>query len=119
VGVSGFRVNASPDTVAAGASLTVTWTAPGASNTNPAAVYNVSGSSGTFAMPAPHTAGQYRSAIYWAEAVGLPRPWGRRLRCSDGSTGTDCDRYSGALIQIVAATLGLLLFAPVLLARFS
>ena len=60
MGVSGFRVNASPDTVAAGASLTVTWTAPGASNTNPAAVYNVSGSSGTFAMPAPHTAGQYR-----------------------------------------------------------
>jgi hypothetical protein len=74
VGVSGFTVNASPGTVAAGASLTVAWMAPagrpagdsvalfraGVSNTNPAAVYDVSGSGGTFTMPAPHTAGQYR-----------------------------------------------------------
>ena len=74
MGVSGFSVTASPGTVPAGASLTVTWTAPagcpagdsvelfrvGVSNTNPAAVYDVSGSAGTFTMPAPHTAGQYR-----------------------------------------------------------
>jgi len=74
VGVSGFSVGASPGTVAAGAPLTVTWTAPagrpagdsiglfrvGVSNVNPTTTQYVNGSAGTFAMPAPQTAGEYR-----------------------------------------------------------
>ena len=74
VGVSRFSVNVPPGTVAAGASLTVTWTAPagrpagdsvqlfriGVSNINPTAVQYVNGSAGTFTMQAPQTAGQYR-----------------------------------------------------------
>jgi hypothetical protein len=74
VNVSGFSLNASPGTVAAGASLYVTWTAPagrpsgdsvqlfrlGVNDQYPAAVQSVSGSSGTFTMSAPRTAGQYQ-----------------------------------------------------------
>jgi hypothetical protein len=74
VGVSGFSVSASPGTVAAGAALTVTWTAPagrpagdsvqlfrvGVNDQYPAAVQAVNGSSGTFTIQAPRAAGQYQ-----------------------------------------------------------
>jgi hypothetical protein len=74
VGVSGFGVNASTDTVAAGAPFSVAWTAPagrpagdlvglfaqGATNLHPSVVQYLSGSAGTFTMIAPSAAGQYR-----------------------------------------------------------
>ena len=74
VDVSGFSISATPATVAPGATLTVSWTAPAgrpagdsvelfwedATNLYPTWVQYVTGSSGTFTMQAPNTAGQYR-----------------------------------------------------------
>lgn len=91
VGVTAFSVTASPLTVAAGAPIQVTWTAPagrpagdavdlfrlGVSNLNPTGVQYVTGSSGTFTMNAPATAGQYRfryllSGTGWVTAATGP-----------------------------------------------
>ena len=73
LGVSDFSVSAAPGTVAPGAPITVTWTAPpgrsgdsvqlfrlGVSNTSSAGIESVNGASGTFTMNAPPTAGEYQ-----------------------------------------------------------
>jgi hypothetical protein len=75
VSVTGFSVTATPATLAAGASLTVNWTAPAGrpagdaislftpgknNDLYPRAVQYVSGSGGTFTIKAPQQPGQYQ-----------------------------------------------------------
>jgi len=72
-GLSGFSVTGAQGAVAPGAPLTVIWTAPAGRpagdsielfqvGVGPTLVQHVSGSAGTFTMPAPQAAGQYRFA---------------------------------------------------------
>ncbi len=74
VAVSGYSVNATPATAAAGAAVTVVWTAPagrpagdsiqllrtGLNELHPASVEYVSGAAGTFQIKAPSVSGQYQ-----------------------------------------------------------